>query len=114
MSDKTKSTRKKNYGAGGKRKEIRYVTRQGFRIPIGNAALSVNPDLVTKSVDAKLKVPVGDSTLTVGGNPRTKSGQAAFTVPVRGSTLTVGGSASPGKRSVGVKVRVPLRGKKKK
>ena len=95
MGDKakkdTKPAKKKNYGAGGKRKEIRkYVTSQGVRVPVGNASLSVDPNLIGKSVKATLKVPI------------------------KRSTLSVGGSVSPEKKSVGVKLKIPLGGKKKR
>lgn len=82
--------------SGHKRAQIRsgvqkYITKNGVRIPVGSAALTVKADPLAPSVGASLKVPV------------------------KRATLTVSGSADPDKKSVSAKLRVPLpqRGVKK-
>jgi len=120
MSDKkkkeeTKSTKKKNYGAGGKRKAIRAsVNARGPKISMGRSELTVKPKLTSKSADIKFKAPIKRSTLTLSGDPITKSARAELNVPIKRSTLTMRGSADPGGKSVGVKLKIPLGGKKKR
>ena len=114
-SDDTKPAKKKNYGAGGKRKAIRAsVNERGPKISMGRSTLTVKPKLTSKSADVKLKVPIKRSTLTLSGDPRAKSAQAQLNVPIKRSTLTVRGSADPGEKSVGVKLKIPLGGKKRR
>jgi|TARA_R110000823_G_scaffold32098_1_gene90637 hypothetical protein len=107
--------KKKNYGAGGKRKAIRAsINASGAKATFGRSTLSINPKLTSKSADVDFNVPIGRSALTLSGDPRAKSARAELNVPIKRSTLTVRGSADPGERSVGVKLTVPLGGKRKK
>jgi len=56
MSDE----KKKSYTPGAKRESIRqYITKQGVRIPIGNASLTLSANIPKQKAGVKLTVPFG-------------------------------------------------------